>query len=314
LKILVADDDGVSRKILTTMLTKWGYDVSVVCDGKQALDAMQSPDAPLLAILDGMMPEMDGVDVCREIRMMQTDVRPYLILLTGRENKADLVMGIDAGADDYLIKPCEPEELKVRIRAGVRIVDLQTEALAAKRALEHQASHDGLTGILNRAAVLDGLARELSRARRSGATVSVVMIDLDHFKHINDSHGHGAGDTVLVEAVKRMMGQIRPYEDLGRYGGEEFLAVLSDCDVARAMHVAERLRLAICEEVFRLKRISIEVTASFGVADSTQVESCTPEQLIHLADAALYRAKENGRNCTEIATAEEHGRSMTCAL
>ena len=223
LQILIADDDGVTRRFLAQMLQQCGYEVVLAHDGNHAWRTLQQPDAPYLVVLDWMMPGLDGVEVCRRLRTLEKDVSPYVILLTGMNNKKNLVQGFDAGADDYITKPFDPDELYARIRAGERIVHLQMESLAAREALRKQATYDYLTGLRNRASVLEELQRECERAPRAQSTVSVAMVDIDHFKRINDAFGHPVGDRVLSEVAKRMAAEVRSYELAGRYGGEEFL-------------------------------------------------------------------------------------------
>jgi diguanylate cyclase (GGDEF)-like protein len=303
MRLLVAEDDGVSRHVLESMLCKWGHEVTTATDGHQAWQMMQECDAPDLLVLDWMMPGLDGINVCRKVRSLKKLIRPYIILLTGREGKQNLVTGINAGADDYVVKPFEPEELRVRIRAGERIVNLQIEALAAQEALREQATHDFLTGLRNRGSIIDKLQHELARSFRSQKPVAVVLVDLDHFKQVNDDYGHSVGDRVLTEAARRMTASMRPYEDIARYGGEEFLAVLSACTVTGAERMAERLRRMLADEPFQFGDLELWVTASAGVASSHQLTDPAPDTLIRLADDALYRAKRNGRNRVEAAEA-----------
>jgi PleD family two-component response regulator len=217
MRILIAEDDAVTRWILATTLQKWGHETVVTRDGDQAWKALQCEDAPHLAILDWMMPGMDGVDVCRRLRTLDKNICPYVLLLTGKNQKKDLLKGFDAGADDYVSKPFDPDELNARIRAGERIVNLQIESLAARDALRKLATYDYLTGLLNRAAILAELQRECERASRVDVPVNVVMVDVDHFKHVNDTYGHTFGDKVLAELAKRMVSEVRSYESIGRY-------------------------------------------------------------------------------------------------
>ena len=189
MKILAGDDNPVFQSMLRTMLSKWGYEVTVARDGVEAWQALQSENSPRLAILDWMMPGMDGVEVCRRIRAAGREPYTYILLLTGRKNAQDLVEGMDSGADDYLTKPFNAHELRVRLRAGRRILDLQEELLEAREALREQATHDSLTGLLNRGSILETLSNELSRAGRESQAVSLLMVDLDRFKLINDTYG-----------------------------------------------------------------------------------------------------------------------------
>jgi len=301
MRILVAQDDLAHCRVLQNLLAKWGHEVEAVCDGDQAWQVLQRPDAPSMVVLDWMMPGMDGIDVCRKLRERKRDLRPYVILLSGKGQKADLIEGISDGADDYVTKPFDPDELRVRILAGERILNLQIESLTIMEALRKQASHDYLTGLPNRATIMDMLRRDFARGPRHGQAVSVVMADVDHFKDINDTFGHQAGDAVLTGVAKRMAVEMRSYEIIGRYGGEEFMAVLSDCDTQGAYAMAERLRRAVEARPFELSTTSVPVTLSFGVASTAEIRSATQETLLQLADAAMYRAKRAGRNRTECA-------------
>lgn len=226
MRVLIADDDDVMRHILEASLTKWGYETVVARNGLEAWRILQANDAPRLAILDWIMPGMDGLEVCREIRKAEDTPYIYLLLLTAKHKREDVIAGMDAGADDYISKPFDPQELKVRLRAGRRILDLQAELVAARESLRYQATHDGLTGLLNRSAVLDTLRNELERANRQSIPLCLMLADFDHFKAINDTYGHTIGDAVLCEAARRMRSSIRTYDCVGRYGGEEFVFIL----------------------------------------------------------------------------------------
>ncbi len=310
MKILVAEDDPVSRRLLEVTLSKWGYEVVTCADGQAAWEALKVPDAPQLVILDWMMPRLDGLQVCKNVR--NPDERPaepyvYIILLTAKSQKTDMVTGLEAGADDYLTKPFDAQELRMRLRAGRRILDLLDELVRAREIMREQARKDSLTQLCTRATVLELLKHELDRAQRhsldSDAPVSVVLADLDHFKHINDTYGHLAGDAVLREAARRMRDAIRPYDSIGRYGGEEFLLVLSNCDTLGAAAIAERLLQAVRKDTIVLAEATVSVTLSAGVATSGGIQD--PETLVGAADAALYRAKRGGRNRVEVATAAD---------
>jgi two-component system, cell cycle response regulator len=291
--VLAAEDNPVFQSMLRTMLTKWGYQAVIARSGTEAWRILDSPDSPRLAILDWMMPGMDGVEICRRLRSANREPYIYILLLTARTESQDLIDGMDAGADDYLTKPFNAHELRVRLHAGRRILDLQEELLKAREALREQATHDGLTGLLNRSSILETLDDELSRATREGHPISVLMVDLDRFKSINDNYGHLAGDAVLCEAASRLKSASRRYDSVGRYGGEEFLIVLPGCDAGNAALQAERVREALGATPFLATTHPVAITASLGVACSSV---CAPESLVREADDALYTAKARGRN------------------
>lgn len=296
MRVLIAEDDPISRRVLESTLGKWGYDVAVTCDGSEAWEVLQNEDAPRLAILDWMMPEMDGPTLCRHVRDMAGGEYFYLILLTARQQKEDIIAGLEAGADDYVIKPFDSRELRVRIRCGRRIIELQNELLATRDELAIQATHDSLTGLLNRSALFDNIDKEASRAKRNGSGFAIVMLDLDHFKKINDTYGHQAGDTVIKEACHRMLDQTRQYDTVGRYGGEEFLVLLPQCDLTGGLHEANRICQAIHSRPFDIGTHQLPVTASLGVAASEQAGELAVGEIIHQADEALYHAKQIGRD------------------
>ena len=305
MKILIAEDEPAFRQLLEEVLVRWGYEVIVTRDGSEAWQVLQSKDAPQLAILDWMMPGMEGAEVCRHVRKELQEPYTYIILLTSHQRDEDLITGMEAGADDYIIKPFKHNELKVRLRAGRRIIELQNELLAAREILQKKASHDSLTGLLNHEEILVILGHELARAKREGGCVSVIMADLDHFKKVNDTHGHLAGDAVLRMAAHRMHGLMRSYDFIGRYGGEEFLLVLPECNQDYTVAFAERLRLSICSQRMDTSEGIIPVTISLGVAQSGKESESDAESLVRAADAAMYKAKEGGRNRVEVASGNE---------
>src|SRR5580658_1416589 len=298
-RVLAAEDNPVFQSMLRSMLTKWGYDPLIARDGAEAWRALDAEDAPRLAILDWMMPGMDGVEVCRRVRAAGREPYIYILLLTARTESQDLVEGMEAGADDYLTKPFVSQELRVGLRAGKRILDLQSELMAAREALRIQATHDNLTGIANRGSILDSLHTELSRASRERRPIAVLMADVDHFKVVNDTRGHQAGDEVLRETAQRMKSEMRNYDAVGRYGGEEFLVVLPGCDGDGAVAQAERIRKVVEAELVRAQGSDFRVTCSLGIAWRKLAAPEDADALIREADLALYHAKANGRNCVE---------------
>ena len=297
LSILIADDSAVSRRLLEVVLGKWGHSVVSVANGTEAWEVLQRDDAPRIAVLDWMMPGLSGPEVCKLVREQAKRFYTYILLLTSRNEKEDLIAGMEAGADDYIVKPFDNSELKVRLGPGRRIVELQAELLTTQEALRVQATRDSLTQLWNRRAIFDILSRELSRAHRDTRPLGVLIADLDYFKSVNDSHGHVAGDTVLRQVASRMSAAVRPYDSVGRYGGEEFLLVLPGCGDEAALQSAERLRLAVNSSQIALSpSLNIGVTASFGATSLPLGVNATPEAVIRLADQALYQAKEAGRN------------------
>ena len=217
--------------------------------------------------------------------------------MTSKSLKEDLIEGMESGADDYLTKPFDQHELKVRLRAGTRITELQRELVTAREELREQATKDFLTLMWNRSSILDTLTRELARGSREQRPVGVVLADLDHFKSVNDTFGHFAGDAVLREFARRMQSSIRVYDAIGRYGGEEFLIILPGCDEACTMRQAGRLRAALDSEPMSINEESRTITCSFGATSWRPGTEQDAEGLIRVADTALYMAKHRGRNC-----------------
>lgn len=299
MKILIADDDATMRALLLSGLSRLGYQVEVATNGDEAWALLQQAAAPEMAILDWLMPGVTGIEICRRLRERKDAAYVYVVLLTGMDTLNDLVAGLEAGADDYMTKPFKPAELNARLRSGRRILDLQRELLAAQAQLSVLANHDSLTNLWNRRVILAKLGEELSRAHRELNTVGAILLDVDHFKRINDSLGHSLGDEVLQEVAQRLTEAVRPYDSVGRYGGEEFLIVAANCTMAETFKLAERVRKTICDTPILSAQGPIAVSASFGVSATTTGQEPDPKALIIAADRALYRAKESGRNRVE---------------
>jgi two-component system, cell cycle response regulator len=283
------------RKILHSWLESWGYEVAVAEDGAKAWEILQQPLSPQLLIVDWMMPRINGLELCRLIRERGQSLYQYIVLVTAKDDKQDLVRGLEAGADDYLSKPFDRNELRARLRTGRRILTLQDEQTKIREELHFQATHDALTGIWNRRAILDMMRREFEIAARSNCGIGVIMLDVDHFKHVNDTFGHLAGDAVLKEVANRIQQVIRSYDLAGRYGGEEFLVVLPDCDRERIQNCAERIRSAIADHPILAEGLSLAVTVSAGTTVLDPMRGTERDALAE-ADTALYRAKNAGRN------------------
>jgi two-component system, cell cycle response regulator len=292
--VLIAEDDPICRRVLQSALQNGGFRVITAEDGLQAWEILRRGDAPDLLILDWVMPGIDGPELCRRIRERRDAIYPYILLVTGKDNTQDVVQGLEAGADDYLSKPFDPTELRARLQVGKRILALQQELIQAREELRFQANHDALTGVFSRAAVLSLLDRELQRAARSGMPTGILMMDLDHFKTINDTYGHLTGDVVLKEVADRINGAVRSYDCLGRYGGEEFLAILSNCYPGDLRAVAERVRFAVSDTPIGTGTMSLAVTVSVG---GIVTSHATPSlESLSAADAMLYEAERSGGN------------------
>jgi diguanylate cyclase (GGDEF)-like protein len=298
MRVLIADDDRVSRTRLEAFLRTWGYTVAAAADGDEALRILDEQDSPRLIVLDRTMPQIDGLEVCRRIRESLPEPYAYVILLTGQGRKEEIIEGFEAGADDYITKPFEVQELRARLRTGARIVELQAQLIAAREQVRVEAMYDSLTGVLNRAAFFDILQVAIVRTTRQRTALALMMVDLDHFKDINDRHGHLAGDVVLREAARRLRVSLRASDSIGRYGGEEFVILAPECSTADAAALAERCRASICSAPIVVPGASVTVTISVGVVGTLGVTESG--QLLRAADEALYRAKHGGRDRVEV--------------
>ncbi len=299
-RILLAEDSPVYRHLISGLLSEWGFDLTCVHDGAEAWNVLQQADPPTLVLLDWVLPKLDGIELCRRIRQSrQQGIYTYTVLLTSKDGKDDLLEGMRAGADDYLIKPFEHLELKARLLAGQRILDLQKELVDARESLRFAATYDSLTKLLNRGEILGLLNREMARAKRQSAPIGIVLVDVDHFKSINDTFGHPAGDEVLRQVASTLKSHLRLYDGAGRYGGEEFLLILPGCDLPHAMPRAEQLRSVIGSQPVTVDNRPVKVTVSAGVTVAHAGGKAAVESLLNQADEALYRAKRGGRDRVE---------------
>jgi len=304
-RVIVADDDDKDRLRLQYVLVKWGFEVCLASDGLEAWELLQSEDVPTIAILDWVMPKLTGIELCQKIRSLPGRHYTYIVVVTGMSEKQHMVAGLRAGADDYLAKPFDADELQGRLLVAERILSVQEQLMAAHEHAKFQAIQvvqDCLTQLLNRAGIMDALNHELSRSHRSREPFAVIMADVDHFKHINDTYGHPAGDEVLCEVASRIKTSLRTYDSVGRFGGEEFLGIVPGCDEPAAFQVAEKIRHAVGGTPVQVLGEPRTVTISLGV--STRTGESSAIEMLSAADAALYQAKACGRNCTKLATSK----------
>jgi two-component system, cell cycle response regulator len=306
LKILIADDEALSRRLLEKTLERAGYEVVAVEDGKRALEEIYKPEGPRLALLDWVMPGMDGPSVCRAVRKRSEQTYVYMVLLTSKGTKEETVLGLESGADDYLTKPFNAEELRARLRVGERILLLEDRLVEARENMRFRATHDALTSLLNRGAILDLLGRELHRSHREKKSTALLLCDVDHFKRVNDTLGHVVGDEVLSEIANRLVGAVRSYDFVGRYGGEEFLVVLNNCDPVYAPGRAEEIRKSISGRPIITAKGPLTLSMSLGLLLSADWGLRPMEELLHEVDIALYQAKAAGRNCLRISKPKDN--------
>lgn len=305
-KIVVADDSPFFRRLVEDALAREEYALLFATNGREAIDFVNRHE-PAVVITDWEMPDLTGLELCEKIRGDQ-NTYTYVILLTSNKNKDQIVRGLDAGADDYLTKPFDPQELLARVRVGRRIAELHRQVQAKNKMLEELALTDALTGLPNRRAVEHWVARELSAAARHGFPLWVVMADLDRFKSINDAHGHDAGDRVLKQFAAILKANTRASNMCGRIGGEEFVLVLGHSDSAGVQIAIERVRQEVEAQTLTIDGAPIRVTVSFGISGFHGGKAPEFAQLLRQADAALYAAKANGRNRIEFAEADSSAR------
>jgi two-component system cell cycle response regulator len=300
MQILVAEDSAVYRRLIGSYLQDWGFDLKIASDGTEAWKLLQEPGAPQLTLLDWVLPGIDGVELCRRIRARTpAEGYVYTVVLTAKNEKRDMLQAMAAGADDYLMKPFDGAELRARLFAGKRILELQEQLVSARESLQFAATHDALTGVWNRSAVVNFLIKEMARSKRENTPVAVLLADIDHFKHINDTLGHLEGDSVLKEVTARMSSDLRIYDGFGRYGGEEFLIILPGCDLPSALRRAEEIRNRVGTFPIHTRTGEALVTISLGVVAQTFAGNLDPEEILRWADQALYSAKHKGRDRVE---------------
>ena len=311
MKILIASQEKASLAKIAGLLAFFPHEIVTAATGSQAWKILSREDRPQVAVLDWYLPGLNGLELCRRLRatapqtrqldfetILQNPVQDskytYLVILSQTTQKEDIVNGFEAGADDFIIKPFNDEELQARVRAGIRIIELQNSLLEAQRKLRILARTDELTSILNRRAILENISNEIDRAFRENQLFSLAILDIDHFKQINDAFGHDAGDLALKECVRRIQSIIRSYDLLGRFGGEEFIFILPGASPEEARQVCERIRTEIGNRPFALDQASITMTVSQGLAFWNSSDSL--DTLIKKADTALFNAKHRGRN------------------
>lgn len=296
--ILVAEDSKVSQAMLKAILGRWGHRVVLAADGLKALEIMDKPDAPQLILLDWIMPGMDGLDVCRKLLEDPSREPPYIIFLTAKDTMSDMVVGLGAGASDFIKKPFNREELHARINVGQRTLRLQKELVAAREKMANLAMIDPLTGAFNRRAMIEMIEKEQARTIRKGGAIWLALFDVDRFKQINDTHGHHVGDQVLVEFCDVIRKRIRKTDTLSRWGGEEFLLMAPAGDyelsLASVSPLFDRIRQSIEDTPVHAEGKEIRYTTSAGVALLHAHDNL--DLILQSADAALYEAKRGGRN------------------
>jgi len=305
MKILIADDDLVTRRLLEANLHRWGHETISAADGEEAWTLVQLHKAEIgVALLDRSMPGLDGIELCRRIRSTELGGYIYVLILTAHDALADIVDGLNAGADDYTAKPFHPAELRLRIQVGLRIVNLERAMVQANEKLRTQAMTDSLTGLLNHGAAIGRLDEELARAARDRLPLTILMIDVDKFKQVNDTYGHAAGDQMAAAVAARIRAACRSYDVVGRYGGDEFLAILPNADAAAGSAIARRLQDGLRQSPPQFEGRTIPLTLSIGVAaveahDSAATASAA---LLRASDQALYQAKADGRDRITVAS------------
>lgn len=296
MNILLVEDNATLRQMICSLLQHSGHSIIQAGDGQQAWDLLQQEPVQLV-LTDWMMPRMDGAELIRRIRAAEMKPYIYIIMLTAKGQPQEIVEGLEAGADDYLVKPFNLKELQARVAIGVRVVAVEKELREARDRLEILATHDDLTGLFNRQAISERAAAELNRAQREKIPLSLILLDIDHFREVNEQHGHLMGDQALRLVAVTLKEALRSYDYAGRWGGEEFLMVLPHSMQADAAKVAERIRTRIAEAKLLLPNGNwLPLTGCLGVAETLPGERLTLDGFIQRAHEALGEAKKEGRN------------------
>jgi len=300
INILIVEDSYTQALRLQIILEEQGYQIALARNGVEGLNLLQEDFFPIV-ITDWIMPEMDGFEFCQAVRSQEFPGYVYIILLTTKDSRHDIIAGLEAGADDYLIKPVDKAELAARLNTARRIIELEYSLRKRNEEIARMSVTDPLTKAYNRRYLNDHLSAEIKRAFRYDHPLSIIICDIDHFKRVNDTYGHQAGDRVLEEFARCIRGLVREADWIVRYGGEEFLIVLPETDLDNAHKAAERYRVSVSETPIPTGTTEIRITASFGVASclpscEKRENECSMEALIESADQCLYRAKNEGRN------------------
>ncbi len=302
MKALVVEDDLSTRLLIKKIVENEGYEVLEAKDGYEGWSIFQKEkDNIYIALLDWTMPKMDGIELCRRIRKTSVTHYIYILFLTSKLDIKDIVEGLETGGDDYMTKPFARKELASRIRVARRISVLEHKLNEANKKLHVLAITDPLTGLLNRRELFKRLENEIYRASREKNHYSLIIIDIDYFKRVNDTLGHTAGDLVLIEISDRLKAALRPYDIIGRYGGEEFFVGVPGADAESRKKIAERIRASISGKPFQIGDNNLDITISLGLTSAIPEGrkkdiSHILEAMIEKADSALYRAKDTGRN------------------
>lgn len=296
MKILIAEDDEITQLILQKLLEREGYEVILTNDGLEAWNVFQEKREEIdMVITDWLMPKMDGLELCKKIRDLDLSHYVYLIFITVRERREDIVIGLEAGADDYIPKPFDPHELLSRVRSGKRVIEIDKQQRKVQKKFERLSLSDELTKVLNRRGIFRRLKEEVDRSSREKYFFSIMMLDIDNLKEVNDRYGHDAGDKVLCEVVRRIKTCCRPYDAMGRYGGDEFLVIVPAEEKDMVYKLTERFHMAICEKPFEVDNKYMNITVSIGVAFVSTL-NYEPEEIIKKADECLIKAKTAGKN------------------